>query len=46
MFNIQRPPDLCPSCMKTELESMPISLDETYKFDYDANRGVTLEFRT
>ena len=45
MFNTRRPPDLCPSCMKTELESIPISLDETYKFDYDANRGVTLELR-
>src|SRR5215472_1414154 len=45
MLNKRRPPDLCPSCMKTELESMPISLDETYKFDYDTNRGVNLEFR-
>ena len=35
---------VCPSCMKAELESMPISLHETYKFDYDASRGVTLEF--
>jgi len=23
---------------------MPISTDETYKFDYDRRRGVTLEF--
>jgi len=22
---------------------MPISLDETYKFNYDARRGITLE---
>jgi len=36
--------DVCPSCMKAELESIPISLHETYKFDYDASRGVTLEF--
>jgi len=42
-----RPSDnVCPSCMKAELESMPVSLHETYKFDYDASRGVTLEFRT
>jgi len=32
--------------MKAELESMPVSLHETYKFDYDASRGVTLEFGT
>jgi hypothetical protein len=25
-------------------ESMPISFDETYKFNYDARRGITLEF--
>jgi len=37
--------DVCPSCMKAELESIPISLREIYKFDYDASRGVTLEFR-
>jgi len=23
---------------------MPISFDETYKFNYDARRGITLEF--
>jgi len=35
---------VCPSCMKAELESIPVSLHEIYKFDYDASRGVTLEF--
>jgi len=34
----------CPSCMNYELEFMPISTDETYKFDYDKRHGVTLEF--
>jgi len=24
---------------------MPLSVDETYKFDYGAGRGVELEFR-
>jgi len=33
-----------PSCNDAKVESMPISFDETYKFDYDAGRGVILEF--
>ena len=36
--------DICPSCKNDKVESMPISFDETYKFDYDAGRGVILEF--
>jgi len=36
--------DICPSCKNDKVESMPISLDETYKFNYDARRGSTLEF--
>ena len=36
--------DICPSCKNEKVESMPISFDETYKFDYDAGRGVILEF--
>ena len=36
--------DACPSCMNTELDSMPLSFDETYKFNYDAKSGITLEF--
>ena len=34
----------CPSCMNHELEFMPISIDESYKFDYDKRHGVALEF--
>jgi hypothetical protein len=37
-------PSACPSCNSQNLESMPLSLDEIYKFDYDQDRGVTLEF--
>ncbi|MGC1927636.1 MAG: hypothetical protein WA667_01565 [Candidatus Nitrosopolaris sp.] len=40
--NRRRSGEACPSCMNSELESMPISFDETYKFDYNASRGVTL----
>ena len=36
--------DICPSCKNEKVESMPISFDETYKFDYDTGRGVILEF--
>jgi len=36
--------DVCPSCKDEKVESMPISFDETYKFDYDAGSGVILEF--
>ena len=32
--------DLCPLCKNEKVESIPISFDETYKFDYDA--GVEL----
>ena len=35
----------CPSCNDDDkLESMPISYDEVYKFDYDQKRGIILEF--
>jgi hypothetical protein len=34
----------CPSCNATRVESLPISHDEVYRFGYDPNRGVTLEF--
>jgi hypothetical protein len=34
----------CPSCMNSDLESMPISANEIYTFDYDPWQGVTLEF--
>ena len=34
----------CPSCNSVEVESMPLSDEELYKFDYHPKRGVTLEF--
>jgi hypothetical protein len=34
----------CPSCNSVEVESMPISDKELYKFDYHPKRGLTLEF--
>jgi hypothetical protein len=34
----------CPSCNSVEIESMPISDKELYKFDYHPKRGVILEF--
>ena len=36
--------NVCPSCVNSELESTSISNDETYTFDYDRWRGVTLVF--
>jgi len=30
--------------MKNELEFMPISNGETYRFDYGKRHGITLEF--
>ena len=34
----------CPSCTDARLESMPISDNEIYKFEYNPVRGVILEF--
>jgi hypothetical protein len=34
----------CPSCNSVEVESMPLSDKELYKFNYHPKRGVTLEF--
>jgi hypothetical protein len=42
--NIHRSVEVCLSCMNSELDSMPLSFDEPYKFNYDVRRGVTLEF--
>lgn len=42
--NMNRCFEICPSCKDSKVESMPISIEEAYKFDYDASRGVTLEF--
>jgi len=30
----------CPACMDSELESMPISLNERYTFDHDPQQGL------
>ena len=34
----------CPSCIEGTIESIPIAEDENYRFDYNAKRGVALEF--
>ena len=34
----------CPSCSNNRVESIPISYDEVYKFDYDPKHGVILKF--
>ena len=34
----------CPSCNSVRLESMPISGEESYQFDYHPKREITLEF--
>jgi hypothetical protein len=34
----------CPSCNSVEVESLPISDKESYKFDHQPKRGITLEF--
>jgi len=44
LYDDVRPFGTCPTCMNYELELMPISTDEEYKFDYDKRHGVTLEF--
>lgn len=34
----------CPSCIKGNMESIPIAKNENYRFDYDTRRGLTMEF--
>jgi hypothetical protein len=34
----------CPSCKETAIESMPISANDAYSFDYSPLTGVMLEF--
>lgn len=34
----------CPACLEETIESLPIALNEEYKFDYNNERGVILEF--
>ena len=44
LYDDVQPFRMCPICMDNELEFMPISSEETYKFDYDKRHGITLEF--
>ena len=37
--------EVCPSCLKHRVESIPLS-NEMCEFQYDEKRGVTLEFMT
>ena len=42
-FNYSKVAIRCPTCRSDNVESMPISNDESYMFSHDGNRGVTLE---
>jgi hypothetical protein len=42
--NIHGSFEVCPSCMNSELDLIPIASDETCKLNYDGRRGITLEF--
>ena len=44
LLNTHRSVEVCPSCMESELDLMPLAFCETYKFNYDRIRGITLEF--
>jgi len=37
-------PTKCPICIEGNIESMSITRNEGYEFDYDSKRGVILEF--
>jgi hypothetical protein len=43
---MHRSVEVCPSCMNSELDSMPLSFDETYTFSYDVRSGITMKFGT
>jgi hypothetical protein len=34
----------CPLCASDKVESMPVAGNEMYSFDYDAKRGVVVDF--
>ncbi|MCI0559776.1 MAG: hypothetical protein MN733_14900 [Nitrososphaera sp.] len=36
--------EACPSCKNKNIDSMPISPDETYFIDHSTERGITLDF--
>jgi hypothetical protein len=44
LYDDVRPFRSCPTCRSYNLEFMPLSANETYKFDLDKRHGVTLEF--
>jgi len=37
-------PNTCPLCSNNHIESMPISVHESYRLAYDYIHGLTLEF--
>jgi len=40
----ERPITTCPYCDSITIEAIPISYNEGYRFQYNAKRGVTLDF--
>jgi hypothetical protein len=36
--------EACPACSSGRVESIPVAGNEMYVFDYDAMRGVTVDF--
>ena len=34
----------CPSCRSERVEAIPVVVNEMYMFDYDVQRGVTVDF--
>lgn len=38
------PYEACPTCNDIKIESLPISYNENYLFEYTATRGVVLKF--
>lgn len=38
------PASRCPLCKSTKLESIPIAIGESYRFDYSIKSGIILEF--
>lgn len=36
--------ETCPSCRSNKVKSIPVFGNEMYVFDYDAKRGVTVDF--
>jgi hypothetical protein len=34
----------CPSCIKGNIESIPIARNEDYRYEYDTKRGIIMKF--